>query len=94
MISTTKNNPWREIAVTKQNKADHELIFKEDMQTIDGFGGCFNELGMIAAKTLCKADQETLFNELFKEQGCALSIGRISFGANDFSESWYSYDEI
>ena len=37
---------------------------KEVSQTIDGFGGCFNELGWTSLAALSEADRESVLHEL------------------------------
>lgn len=59
-----------------------------------GFGACFNELGW---KALLKAGPEAraqVMTALFSPDGeCNFRYCRLPIGANDFAESWYSYDE-
>jgi glucosylceramidase len=62
-------------------------------QTIDGFGGCFNELGWVALSKASQADRERVLSALFSDDGCAFTMGRLPIGANDFALDWYSLDE-
>lgn len=59
-----------------------------------GFGGCFNELGWRALGHLTAAERNQVLRALFAEDELALSYNRMPIGANDYSESWYSHDEI
>lgn len=64
-------------------------------QTVDGIGGCFNELGWTALGLLSDADREGILSDLFTPgAGLNLSLCRMPVGANDFSTDWYSYDEV
>jgi glucosylceramidase len=62
-------------------------------QTIDGFGGCFNELGWTALQALDPAGQATALQALFAPGGCNFNLCRVGIGANDFALNWYSLDE-
>jgi glucosylceramidase len=62
-------------------------------QTIDGFGGCFNELGWAALGKASQADRENVMSALFSDNGCAFTMGRLPIGASDFALDWYSLDE-
>jgi glucosylceramidase len=62
-------------------------------QTIDGFGGCFNELSWVALGKASPADRERVLSALFGRDGCAFTLGRLPIGANDFALDWYSLDD-
>jgi glucosylceramidase len=65
-------------------------------QTWEGWGGCFNELGWEALAKLTPADRDAVMDDLFAPQadGLRLTIGRMPIGANDYSLTWYSLDEV
>lgn len=67
----------------------------QTFQRMNGFGGCFNELGYEALTCLSGQKQEALLRELFAptEDGCNLTLCRMPIGANDYSFDWYSLDE-
>ena len=98
-VSTTESNPW----VVNQNlfakgssdtAFDAEICTEEQMQEIDGFGACFNELGWKSLSLLSKIDRNAIMSELFQPgTGLNFNISRVPIGANDFSLEWYSYDE-
>lgn len=73
--------------------ADILTLTGEKRQTMLGFGGCFNELGWEALQMAKKEDREGFLRELFCEDECNFSYGRVPIGANDFSLEWYSCDE-
>jgi glucosylceramidase len=66
----------------------------EKHQYIDGFGGCFNELGWIALLKLDECTRERVLSELFDpEEGCRFGFCRLPIGASDYAAEWYSYNE-
>ncbi|WCT13404.1 glycoside hydrolase family 30 protein [Mucilaginibacter jinjuensis] len=75
------------------SQADVEIKTETPLQTIAGFGGCFNELGWSSLKTLKPTDRASVMHELFSSEGANFTICRMPIGANDFSLQWYSYDE-
>ena len=92
-IATTRENPWVEQTYTEAPASAHKLTVIGEAQTVEGFGGCFNELSYIALSSLEKTDQDKVLDALFAADGCGFNWGRISVGANDYAERWYSYDE-
>ena len=62
-------------------------------QSIDGFGGCFNELGWKALAKASPADRQRVLSALFGDEGCAFTLGRIPIGASDFATNAYSLDD-
>lgn len=100
-ICSTKEAPWKireELNFTAIGAEPDSVITlypEKEIQTIDGFGGCFNELGWEALQIVSKKDQDAILKELFdREKGCKFNICRMPLGANDYSVDWYSYDEI
>lgn len=94
-ISTTENEVWKdnEIEFIESSQDTLELTGERD-QTIDGFGGCFNELGWIALSKLDEEQREKVISELFDtEFGCKFNFCRTPIGANDYAAEWYSYNE-
>src|ERR1700744_117131 len=45
---------------------DVEILVNNAQQTIDGFGGCFNELGWNSLKALRESDRQNIMKELFE----------------------------
>ncbi len=62
-------------------------------QRMEGFGGCFNELGYRALSRLSAADRTALMKEMFSPQLANFNVCRLPIGANDYAEDWYSLDE-
>jgi glucosylceramidase len=65
-------------------------------QVWDGFGGCFNELSHISLLTLSEKDRNEIYDNLFAKDadGLRFNFCRIPIGASDYSESWYSHNEV
>ncbi|APQ77634.1 glycosyl hydrolase [Clostridium botulinum] len=61
---------------------------------IEGFGSCFNELGMKALNHLDKDERNKVFDQLFSIKGdCRFNLCRMPIGASDYATEWYSYNE-
>ena len=70
-----------------------DLDAAQPEQTIDGFGGAFNERGWEAMSALKPEVRQGILNDLFSSDGLGLTIGRMPIGASDYAMDWYSYDE-
>jgi glucosylceramidase len=98
-ISSSPENLWQshsDVAVKESTKREPQISIKTDRvrQKVDGFGGCFNELGWEALKSLPENKKDEIFRDLFdKEKGCRFNICRIPIGANDYAVDWYSHNE-
>jgi len=62
-------------------------------QRMEGFGGCFNELGYRALSHLCAQDRDALLRELYAPDQANFNVCRLPIGANDYATDWYSLDE-
>lgn len=98
-ISTTPNACWQSqqpvVATTTDEVPDLIVLPHETKQQIDGFGGCFNEMGWVALQSLPDTAKTAIMRELFDSNlGASFTICRTPIGANDFSRDWYSYDEV
>lgn len=80
--------------ISAKGKANLRLNGVE-YQKMFGFGGCFNEQGYEALKTLPENKQDSLLKELFAAdaEACKLNFCRMPIGANDYAMDWYSLDE-
>jgi glucosylceramidase len=99
-ITTTNETRWvinenlqtEEIENTKENII--EIDTSKKAQVVDGFGGCFNELGWEALSVLPSPVKDSIIKTLFDtESGCKFNICRMPIGANDYSVDWYSHNE-
>ncbi len=76
-----------------EDRVDLEILLSEKEQIIDGFGGCFNELGWQALQALSPTAQTSVIKSLFSADGCHFNLGRMPIGANDFATNWYSLND-
>jgi glucosylceramidase len=97
-VTTTESSAWQKGAIFKPTFSWEMLNLNIDParteQTIDGFGGCFNELGWTSLQALNEADRESVLHELFDPTaGARFTYCRMPIGANDYATEAYSYDE-
>jgi glucosylceramidase len=69
------------------------VVPTKTFQTIDGFGGCSNELGWAALNKLPAAEKNKTMQALFGSDGCTFNLARIPIGASDFATDGYSLDD-
>src|SRR5579862_1526838 len=94
-IASTEAEAWRDRSAEARYVDEPANLRIEGVLTSDfkGFGGCFNELGWRALSRLAPEARDSALDALFSADGCHFSYCRLPMGANDFAESWYSYDE-
>ncbi|MDX1956721.1 MAG: glycoside hydrolase family 30 protein [Chitinophagaceae bacterium] len=97
-VYTTPTENWIDGQPVQISKATHEpqaeVYLSQPLQSIEGFGTCFNELGWTSLSLLTEKDRETILREMFSPGvGANFTICRMPVGANDFSTNWYSYNE-
>ena len=100
-VESTINKYWHTINATDPNDSNAEYITQKVnilsdtlFQTIDGFGGCFNEMGWEVLQSICEKEREKVFASLFDmEEGCSFTLYRVPIGANDYAIDWYSHNE-
>lgn len=95
-ISSTENELWSNDNRLSKDAADTDskiLIEKPIGKPLYGWGCCISEICAKAVLELAKDKQNAIFDELFGKEHCGFDYCRLSIGANDFAESWYSYDE-
>src|SRR5690349_19156378 len=97
-VCSTADKPWQAMpappVVADANVVpDVAAHVDRPQQRIDGFGGCFNELGWQALGTLPEAKRDEVMRSLFADDGCAFTLGRIPIGASDFALDGYSLDD-
>jgi glucosylceramidase len=100
-ISTTETSPWQPQPLRPAGWRWDTLNTWIDLASandptpaIEGFGGCFNELGWTSLNSLPEDQQDSIFKELFAPHtGANFSLCRMPIGANDFARGPYSYDE-
>ena len=62
-------------------------------QTMEGFGGCFNEKGWDALSVLNASARAQVMRDIFGEGGLRYTINRMPIGSSDFADSYYSLDD-
>jgi len=100
-ICTTADRPWVTTSIDAASPVpsppESQKITidpKTTYQTIDGFGGCFNETGWKALSALPDAKRASIMQALFDSKvGCRFTFGRMPIGASDFGLDWYSLDD-
>lgn len=99
-VSSTDQHRWEAcfnltMSPTKpESKADIEIFPDKKLQHIDGFGGCFNELGWEALLSLSSDERKEVLEQLFSSAGANFTICRVPIGASDYALSYYSYDDV
>ena len=97
--TSTQSAPWAaeqnltiedSLGVTNTITVDTAVKY----QTVEFFGGCFNELGWKALLSLPAASSDSAIGSLFDTvTGCKFNMCRMPIGASDYGLSWYSLDE-
>jgi len=98
LISSSPAAYWSDlsdqVAVKSGDEGQITIFTDSAKQAIDGFGGCFNELGWQALSYVTESQRDSILLTLFDTQsGCAFNICRMPIGANDYALDWYSHDE-
>ncbi len=100
-IETTKNNQWQTKTAPEWQKYEKtannqvEIHTDKKLQTIDGFGGCFNERGWDAMSVLPEEKRQEILKNLFDtNDGCAFNICRMPLAANDYAMDYYSFAPV
>ncbi len=98
-IVSTEKSPWIESKIpdstaivqsTDQVEIDNSVRF----QTIDGFGGAFNEKGWDILNILPAGARDSVIKALFDtNDGCKFNICRVPIGASDYAMKRYTLDE-
>ncbi|OKP96071.1 glycoside hydrolase family 30 beta sandwich domain-containing protein [Paenibacillus sp. P46E] len=100
-FSSTENAPWTERGADEaevsgtEEAAPANLTITDDIyQTLEGFGGCFNELGYAVLCNLPEGERARVMHNLFHPEGeQRFSICRLPIGASDYALDWYSLNE-
>ena len=100
-VTTTNEAVWSISSTEIQSSSPEQFsdVIQIDpsqtLQIIDGFGGCFNELGWEALKQVTASEKAQIMADLFDpSEGCNFNICRMPIGANDYAVDWYSYNEV
>jgi len=86
------------LEVTNWNGSEQatvEINTSRIFQTIDGWGGCINELGWDAMQVLTSGQKDSVLTALFDPvKGCGFNMGRIPIGSSDYSKGYYSNNDV
>jgi len=93
--STADSLPAEPAVVPVTDGRPHVAVYPEaTRQTIEGFGGCFNERGWRALSVLDPAARREVLRRLFDPSaGLGLRVCRVPIGANDYAVDRYSLNE-
>ena len=95
---STLTEPWNKGASLNlkpaTGKFDFTIYPDEKLQQIEGFGACFNELGWEALLSLSETGRTKILNDLFSREGANFTLCRIPVASNDYSLSYYSYNDV
>jgi glucosylceramidase len=98
---STNTNRWIDRGTLQISPWDNdttlyiEIDSNTTYQEIDGFGGCFNELGWDALSALGKTERDNVMKALFDPNtGCKFNICRMPIGASDFAMNYYSLNDM
>lgn len=99
LVTSTENACWKKgekVKVYKANPSkDYNVsITSKKAQQIDGFGGCFSELGWDALIALDQPERDEIIREIFSPEGANFNYNRIPMGASDFALSFYSCNDV
>ena len=92
-ISSTEDAKWITETAYAEEAGSELVILGEQGKPLFGWGCCISEICAKAIFSLDEATQKMVFDRLFGKEGCGFDYCRLSIGANDFAESWYSYNE-
>ena len=95
---STDSNKWVSkyvrLSESSDQPSDVTVLPDVKLQTVDGFGACFNELGWNALSVLDEAGREIILKDLFDpREGLKLNICRMPIGANDYARDYYSLND-
>ena len=98
-ISSTAGQRWQHMPSPSLGPGSPDappqvrVVPRKTYQAIDGFGGCFNELGWLALNNASEVDRKNVLSALFGDDGCAFTLARLPIGASDFATNGYSLDD-
>lgn len=98
--SSSPNAKWvaeAPLTVTPYTAQATEIVLDTatKYQTMAGWGGSPNEVGMVALHTLPQAMQDSVIKALYDTVwGCKFNMIRLPIGCSDFSLNGYSLDDV
>lgn len=94
-IESTRENFWQmNEPIQTEDKQNTLTLTNNKGRVVEGFGSCFNELGMVALEHLSEQDRKIILDSLFSTDGdCQFTFCRLPIGASDYALEWYSHNE-
>jgi glucosylceramidase len=94
-VASTETSRWQERGVAAEPAVHPDLeLLPSRLQRVEGFGGCFNEIGWQALSWLIWTERQVVLNQIFDpEDGLRFNFCRVPIGANDYALEWYSLNE-
>ncbi|MBQ0116193.1 MAG: glycosyl hydrolase family 30 [Bacteroidales bacterium] len=97
--TSTQGNYWqaqKNARLTQSPEAGFDVVkvTGNRAQTLEGLGGCFNELGW---DVLCKVSEQQrndVINKLFGKDEANFSYCRMPIGSSDFAMNYYSLNDV
>jgi glucosylceramidase len=94
-IATSPTAAWCEKSPQPTEASPQIFVTDRLQQHIEGFGGCFSEIGWQALQALSEDCRSQVLRDLFEPAtGCGFRLCRVPIGANDFALEWYSDNEF
>jgi glucosylceramidase len=96
LVTSAPNAYWNTsgtLSVVTTGTAEVTVNDASTMQTWEGFGGSFNEMGWSYLLMLSQADRDKALQLLYGADGARFAFGRIPIGASDYAMSRYTLDE-
>ncbi|WP_168879830.1 glycoside hydrolase family 30 protein [Rhizobium sp. P28RR-XV] len=93
IVVTTEDKPWSDVSGNSERSQNDLWVGETVSSNFKGFGACFNELGWIALQKTSSEERDEMLRLLFSPEEMAFTYCRLPIGANDYSASWYSYNE-
>ncbi|NDV80579.1 glycoside hydrolase family 30 beta sandwich domain-containing protein [Bacteroides sp. 51] len=98
-IYSVETSPWQKEKAIKPLKSVSDISIDIDVsdqkaQYIDGFGGCFNEMGWDALMTLTPQERDNVIQNLFSSSQSNYTYCRMPIGASDYGLGFYSLNDV
>jgi glucosylceramidase len=98
LYTSSQDNYWEQSSVELKNIAqtlNEKIVIDPAVkyQTIDGWGGCFNEIGWQALSYLSDQEKKKVMAALFDPSGCVFTICRMPIGSSDYGLDYYSFND-
>jgi len=88
-ICSTEDELWKQMPDPELEEiVEPPVVFIKPgrtYQTLDGFGGSFNELGWVALSKTSATNRSAVMEALFGSTGCDFNLARIPIGSSDFA---------